>query len=65
MILNWLGIDMFLGYNVDATTAHKKFFQVCKMHDGYDTVVIYFGRFELYVSRTRKTAKSNAGVSES
>ena len=65
MGLSLLGLELFLSYTRDVSTVHPKFFQVCKVHDGYDTVVIYFRRFELYVSRTRKTAKSNAGVSES
>lgn len=65
MGLSLLGLELFLSYTRDVSTVHPKFFQVCKVADGYGSIVIFIGRFELYVSRTRKAPKSGAGVSES
>lgn len=57
MLTRLLGLDVYLGYTQDVPPANK--YNIGRSYDG---IIIYLGRYELHVSRTRKATKSNARV---
>ena len=57
MLRKLLGLEVYLGYTQDVPPAYK-----LSIGRSYDGIIIYLGRYELHVSRTRKVTKSNARV---